>query len=63
MNPHDEQVRAAVDELANALQGAVVLAALVRSEAQTISENARMLDAAIARAVAALKRLQPRKGS
>jgi hypothetical protein len=53
-------MRAAVDELANALQGAVVLAALVRAEAQTISENARMLDAAIVRAVAALKRIQPR---
>jgi len=56
---NSEQLRAAIQELANALQGAVGLAALVRQQRQTAADDALALDAAITRGVAALKRLQP----
>lgn len=60
MTVSDTELRTALDELANALQGAVGLAALVRAEATTLTNNAAELESAVTRAVAALKRRQPR---
>jgi hypothetical protein len=57
--PNVEELRAVINELANAVQGAVGLAALIRQQTQAAADNTLALDAAIARAVAALKRLQP----
>ena len=51
-----------VDDLANALQVAIGKAALVRRNAQTTADEAILLEGSIARAVSALKRLQPRSG-
>ena len=63
MSPiHPRELRAVIDELANALQGAVTLAALVRRNAQTTADDAVRLEGVIARAVSALRRLQPRPG-
>ena len=56
------EIRAVLADVANALQGAVGLAALVRRNAQTVADDAVALEAAIGRAVSALKRLQPRSG-
>jgi hypothetical protein len=60
MTASDVELRAALDELANTLQGAVGLAALVRAEAEAVAANASALELAITRAAAAMKRLQPR---
>ena len=49
-----------VDELANALQVAIGCAAQVRRNVHTTSEEAARLEESIAKAVAALRRLQPR---
>ena len=59
MRPHARRVRAAVDEVANALHGAAGLATLIRRNTQTVADDAVALEAAIGRAVAALKRVQP----
>lgn len=52
--------RQVVDELANALQVAVGFAVQVRRNAQTTADDAVLLEGSIARAVSALKRVQPR---
>ena len=63
MSPIDpRELRAVIDELANALQGAVNLAALVRREAQATADDAVKLEGTVARAVSVLKRVQPRSG-
>jgi hypothetical protein len=60
--PNSEHLGAVIEELANALQGAVGLAALLRQHAQTTADDAIALDGAIVRAVTALKRLQAGSG-
>ena len=63
MSPiHPRELRAVIDELANALQGAVNLAALVRREAQATADDAVKLEGTVARAASVLKRAQPRSG-
>ena len=63
MSPIDpRELRAVIDELANALQGAVNLAALVRREAQATADDAVKLEGTVARAASVLKRAQPRSG-
>ena len=63
MSPADvQQLRAALDEVANALQGAVGLAALIRRHTQNAADDAVKLDAAIGRAAIALRRVQPHGG-
>lgn len=60
MSPRDRLVlRHVIDELANALQTAIGLATTMRRETQSTADDAVMLEAAIGRAVSALKRLQP----
>jgi hypothetical protein len=59
VSPRDRVLRQVVDELANALQHAIGLATQVRRETQGTADDAVMLEAAIGRAVAALKRVQP----
>jgi hypothetical protein len=54
--------RTVLDELANALQGAVGLTALLRQHAKIAADDAFAVDVAIARAVTALRRLQPPSG-
>ncbi len=64
MKPRDAVLwRQVVDDLANALQVAIGKAALVRRNAQTTADDAVLLEGSIARAVSALKRLQPRPAS
>jgi thioesterase domain-containing protein len=53
------ELRVVIDELANAIQGAVGLAALVRRQAQTTADDAIKLEGVIARAASTLKRAQP----
>lgn len=53
------ELRAAIDELANALQGAIGLSAQLRREAQQTAVDAVALEGTVARAVGVLKRLQP----
>ena len=61
MSPRDRIVlRRVIDELANALQTAIGLATAQRRQTQTTADDAVALEAAIGRAVLALKRLQPR---
>ena len=60
--PTAREIRAVLADVANALQGAIGLAALVRRNAQTVANDAVTLEAAIGRSVSALKRLQPRSG-
>ena len=57
--PTAREIRAVLADVANALQGAVGLASHVRRNTQTVADDAVMLEAAIGRAVSALKRLQP----
>jgi hypothetical protein len=61
--PDVRELRAALDELANALQGAVGLAVLIRRDAQTVADDAVKLEAAVGRAASALRRVQPRGGA
>jgi hypothetical protein len=57
-------LRDVIDELANSLQVAIGLAARVRRHSQASAVDASQLEASIARAVAALKRLEPpRRGA
>ena len=51
--------REVIDELAQGLQIAIGLAGDVRVNARTTADDAAALEAAIARAVTVLKRLQP----
>jgi hypothetical protein len=61
VSPADvQQLRAALDEVANALQGAVGLAALIRRDTQNVADGAVKLEAAIGRAAVALRRVRPR---
>jgi hypothetical protein len=53
------ELRATLDELANTLQGVAGLATLLRRNTQPIADDAVALEAAVGRAVSALKRLQP----
>jgi hypothetical protein len=63
MSPADvQQLRAVLDEVANALQGAVGLAALIRRNTQNVADDAVKLEAAIGRAAVALRRVQPHGG-
>ena len=59
MTPLDPELRTVIDELANAVQAAIGLATRLRRETQTIADDAVRLEAAIGRAVLALRRLQP----
>ena len=62
MSPHDRRVlRDAIDDLAHALQTAIGLATTVRRGSQDAMDDAVLLEAAIGRAVSALRRLQPRQ--
>jgi hypothetical protein len=56
------ELRRVVDELANALQAAIGLATHLRRQSQTTADDAVALEAAIGRAVSALRRLQPSRG-
>jgi hypothetical protein len=60
--PNSEEVGAVIEELTNALQAALGLAAMVRRQMKTIADDAFAVDVAIARAVTAVKRLQPPSG-
>jgi hypothetical protein len=57
--PDARELRMVLDELANALQGAVGMAALLRRQAQTTTDDVIRLEDAITRSAAALRRLQP----
>ena len=60
MSPRNRRVlRRVIDDLANALQTAIGLATTQRRQTQTTADEAVELEAAIGRAVSALKRLQP----
>jgi hypothetical protein len=60
MSPRDRLiVRRVIDELAHALQTAIGLATTQRRQTRTTADEAVELEAAIGRAVSALKRLQP----
>ena len=62
MSPRDRLVlRHIIDELANALQTAIGLATQLRRASQTTADDTAALEAAVGRAVAALKQLQPRR--
>jgi hypothetical protein len=52
-------MRDVVDELAHALQQAIGLATMLRRDTHGTADDAIALEAAIGRAVAALRRLQP----
>jgi hypothetical protein len=63
MSPRDRvALRQVVEALANALQTATGLATHVRRETHELAEETAALEAAIGRAVVALRRLQPRRG-
>ena len=61
MSPRDRVLRQVLADLANALQGAIGLAAHLRRQTQNVADDTVMLEAVIGRAVSALKRLQPRR--
>jgi hypothetical protein len=60
MTPLDPRLRETLDELANALQTAVLLAGRLQGDLSANAQNATTLHQAVARAVAALETL--RKG-
>jgi hypothetical protein len=64
VSPRDRPVvRQVIDDVANALQTAIGLATAQRRNTQDTADDMVRLEAAIGRAVSALKRLQPaRKG-
>jgi hypothetical protein len=63
MSPRDRAVlRRAIDDLAHALQHAIGLATAMRRGTQETADAAVQLEAAIGRAVFALRLLQPRTG-
>ena len=60
MSPRDRVLlRRVLDDVAHALQAAIGLATPLRRQTQNIADDAVALEAAIGRAVSALKRLQP----
>ena len=59
MLTHDDQFREAVSDLANALQAAAPLATRLRRELSEQAQDAVTLEAAIGRAVRAVKRVRP----
>jgi hypothetical protein len=61
--PHARELRAVLEEVANAFQGVVGLAAHLRREAQATADDAVALEGAIAQAASILKRLQPGSGA
>ncbi len=60
--PTARQVREGLDQVTNILQAASRLATQLRRTAQASADAAVDLEAAIGRAVAALRRLQPPEG-
>jgi hypothetical protein len=63
MSPRDRvALRQIVDALANALHMATALATHVRRQTHDLADEAVALEAAIGRAVVALRRAQPRRG-
>ena len=61
MSRHDRIIRQLVRDLANALQGAIGLATHLRRQTQNVVDDAVVLEAAVGRAIAALRQLQPRR--
>jgi len=59
----DDPSKTVIDEVANAMQTAVVLAARVRRSAGEQSDDAIKLEAAIDRAARALSKLKPEGGA
>ena len=60
MSPPDrDRLRRVADEVAQTVQYAIGLATELRRQTQTIADDAVALEAAIGRAVSALRRLQP----
>ena len=59
MSTHDDQLREAVSDLANALRAAAPLATRLRRELSEQVQDAVTLEAAIGRAVRAVKRVRP----
>jgi hypothetical protein len=60
MSPRDRLVlRRVIDDLTHALQRAIGLATQIRRDTQSTADDAVELEAAIGRAVSALKRVQP----
>ena len=58
-----EDLSAAVEELANTLQAAGLLTVLLRRNSETAASDAAALEQSIARAAAAVRRLQPSQRS
>jgi hypothetical protein len=56
-------LRHVIDELANSLQAAIGLATRVQQSSRASVTDASQLEASIARAVTALRRLEPRSHS
>ena len=54
-----QELRRVIDKLANAIRAADGLATHLRRQSQTTADDAVALEAAIGRALSALKRLQP----
>jgi hypothetical protein len=50
-----------IDDIANALQHAIGLGTRIRRDTQETADEAVMLEAAVGRAVSALRRLQPQR--
>lgn len=62
MTPNRSDLDAVIEELANALQTAVLLAAKLATSLRADAHDGDVLHAAIARAVSALQRLRPAGG-
>jgi hypothetical protein len=62
VTPNGSDPYAVIEELANALQTAVLLAAKLATSLRADAHDGDVLHAAIARAVLALKRLRPTEG-
>ena len=56
----NEQIAAAVSDLANALQVAAPVAARIRERADALAQDAERLESALERATKAVRQLQPR---
>jgi hypothetical protein len=63
MTPDSSNLQAVVDELANALQTAVILAGKLATSLRADAHDGDVLHASIVRAVAALQRLRPNGGA
>jgi hypothetical protein len=59
MAPLSPNVHQTIDDVANALQAAIGVATQLRRQSQTVADDTIDLEAAIGRAVTALRRLQP----